>query len=59
MDLPLLPRPLFAHLKALEVVRCQTWKQLKKVCISAWIHASHMKQAPELPKLQYVGLLTT
>ena len=49
----------FSRLKALEVVRCQIWEQLKEVCISAWIHASHMKRAPELPELQYLGLLTT
>ena len=49
----------FPHLKALEVVRRQIWEQLKEVCISAWIHASYMKWAPELPELQYLGLLTT
>ena len=51
----ILSRPLFAHLKALEVVRHQIWEQLKEVWISTWIHASHVKQAPELPKLQYRG----
>ena len=49
----------FPRLKALEVERHQIWKQLKEVCISAWIHASHMKRAPELSELQYLGLLTT
>ena len=55
----ILSRPLFSRLKALEVARHQIWEQLKEVCISAWIHASHMKRAPELPLLQYLGLLTT
>ena len=55
----ILSRPLFSHLKALEVVRHQIWEQLKEVCISAWIHASHVKQAPELPKLQYGAFNTT